>query len=286
MAKPINPTVPKRQLGSALGQLREAAGKNRDDAAEAIDCSPSKISRIEHGHVGIRAAELSLLLTLYGVTGQERADLEALGKGTRQRRPRTTYGKAVPEWFRRYISLEEAAAFIRTYDGELVTGLLQTEKYARTLIEASPLHAPGDVDRLVEARAARQKATFERAEPAQLWAVMAEGVLRNLVGGRDVMRGQLGHILEIGKLPNITIQVAPFANGTHAATGFPFSLLQFRDDVGIDVVYLEDLTSASYLDRPDDPQRQQYVTVWNHLTAAALSPVDSLRLVDTVRREL
>ncbi|MBE1471362.1 helix-turn-helix domain-containing protein [Kibdelosporangium phytohabitans] len=291
MAKPINPTMPKRQLGLALAKLRDQAGASREDAAEVIECSPSKISRIEHGQVGVRAAELTLLLDLYSVAGAEREALEALGRETRQRRPRTTFGKAMPEWFRRYVRLEEAASEIRTYDSELVTGLAQTPNYARALIVASPLHNPPDVDRLVEARIARQQATITAEKPCQLWAVMTEGVIRTAVGGPDVMRAQLQHILELGELPHVTIQIMPFSAGAHAASGFPFSLLRFpdegeRDAEPTDVVYLEELSSAALLDRPDDEQRQQYVTVWNHLVERALSPTDSHRLVDTVRREL
>ena len=285
MARPINPSVPKRQLGLALAGLREAAGKSREDAAGVVECSESKISRIERGHVGVRASELRDLLNFYGVTGQQRTELEELARGTRRRRPRTTYGKALPDWFRRYVNLEEAASEIRTYDGELVTGILQTENYARAITRASPLHRPEDVDRLVQARIARQ-ARLTSDNPPQMWVVMAEGVLRTRVGGREIMRAQLDHILEVGHLPNVTIQVTPFSSGAHASSGINFSLLRFPDEVGVDVVYLEDLTSASYLDKPDDPQRQQYVLVFNHLTAGALSPTESLELVDTVKQEL
>lgn len=280
-----NPTVPKRQLGRALQALREAAGKTREDAAEALDCSPSKISRIENGHVGVRASELNDLMDLFLVAGQHRDELEALARETRRRRPRTTYGKAIPDWFRRYVNLEEAASEIRTYNGELVHGLLQTEDYARAVTAPSPLHVPTDLDRLVRARAARQSRLLGE-DPPQLWTIVSEAVLRLEVGGPKVMRGQLERILAMAELPHVTVQVTPFGNGAHAATGFGFTLLRFADDVGVDVVYLEDLTSASYLDKPDDLQRQQYALVWQHLSASALSPTDSLELVDTVRRDL
>ncbi|HEU5469985.1 MAG TPA: helix-turn-helix transcriptional regulator [Actinophytocola sp.] len=280
-----NPTVPKRQLGRALRELREAAVKSREDVAKALECSASKISRIENGHVGVRSTEFAALLDLYDVPLDQRKDLSALARETRKRRPRTTYGRSIPDWFRRFVSLEESASEIRTYNGELVPGLLQTEDYTRAVTEANPLHAPTDIERLVRARAARQ-ARLVGDNPPRLWVVMSEGPLRLQVGGRDVMASQLEHIVEMAKLDHVTVQVAPFAAGAHASTGLNFTLLQFPDDIGVDVVYLEDLTSASYLDKRDDPQRQSYVLVWQHLTASALSPRDTIRLVNTVRREL
>ena len=257
----------------------------REQVAGVLECSPSKISWIENGHVGIRFAEFKALMDLFAVPVEQRPELEALARETRKRRPRTTYGRSIPEWFRRFVSLEESASEIRTYSGELVTGLLQTEEYARAITEANPLHAPNDVDRLVRARAARQERLLG-ADPPRLWVVMSEAVLRLQVGGRDAMVKQLEHIAEMAKLDHVTVQVTPFAAGAHASSGIEFILLQFADDVGVDVVYVEDLTSASYLDKPDDPQRQAYVLVWQHLTASALSPRESLRMVNTVRREL
>jgi transcriptional regulator with XRE-family HTH domain len=280
-----NPTVPKRQLGRALQELREAAGKTREEIAEVLECSASKISRIENGHVGVRSAEFAALMKLFKVPGNQRAELEAIARETRKRRPRTTYGRSIPDWFRRFVSLEESASEIRIYKGELVAGLLQTEDYARAITETNPLHTPNDIDRLIRARAARQ-ARLLSDNPPRLWVVMSEAALRIQVGGRDAMVNQLGHILEMAKLDHVTVQVTPFAAGAQVCTGFDFILLQFADDIGVDVVYVEDLTSASYLDKRDDPQRQAYVLAWQHMTASALSPRDSVRLVNTVRREL
>ncbi|HVK21641.1 MAG TPA: helix-turn-helix transcriptional regulator [Actinokineospora sp.] len=284
MASRPSPTVPKRQVGQALAAHRDAAGKSREDAADALECSVSKIGRIEHGQVSPSASDLRALLDLYGVADQQRHEIEDLARDARKRRPRTTYGKAIPNWFRRYVALEEAATEIRTYDEGLITGLLQTEDYARTLTTSSPLHNPADIEQIVKARTARQ-ARLLNSNPPDLWAVMSEAAVRLVVGGPHVMRAQLGHLIELSSMPNVTVQIAPFDAGAHAATGFAFTLLSFPDS-GVDVVYLEDLTSASYLDKANDPQRQRYSMVWRHLTAAALSPNDSIRLVDTLRREL
>ncbi|WP_216207804.1 helix-turn-helix domain-containing protein [Amycolatopsis aidingensis] len=280
-----SPTVRKRQLGLALADLRQQAGKTREDAAAALECSLSKISRIEHGDVGVRPIELRELLDLYGVGKDERGRVEELARLARQRRPRTTYGSAIPDWFRKFVNLEEVASEIRAYDSELVTGLLQTRDYARALIEATPLHRPEEIDRVLAAREARQR-LITGDEPIRVWAVMSEGAVRRMVGGRGVMTAQLEYLAELGGQPHITIQVVPFAAGAHPSTGFNFSLLRFPDDDGADIAYLEHLTGASYLDRDRPQELKVYEITFNALSAAALPPADSLRLLDNVRQEL
>lgn len=264
----------------ALRRHREARGVDRETAARTLDCSASKIGRIEAGVVGMKATELRELLNLYRVTGQEREDLERLRVQTRQRRKPTTYGTAIPDWFRRYVSLEEGATEVRTYAVEPVHGLFQTEDYARAITQASPLPAPGDVDRLVEARLARQ-ARLTSDDPVHVHAVLAEGVLHTEVGGPEVMRAQLKRLVELADLPNITIQVCPFNHGAHAATGFPFTLLRLPNSEGLDVVYLEDQTSARYVDNDPDEQ-QKYGVIWNYLTRAALTPTESRKFLATL----
>jgi transcriptional regulator with XRE-family HTH domain len=280
-----SPTVPKRQLGRALRELREADGRSREDIATLLECSVNKIARIEKGQSSVQPLEFKALVAAFQVRGDRLAELEGMAREARKRRPRTTYGKVVPDWFRRYRDLEETASEIRAYDTELVTGLLQTEAYARALTIASPFHGSADIDQLVMARLARQKHLLEGDEPVRLWAIMAEGVLRTQVGGRDVLRGQLDHMLALASSPTVTMQVTPFSAGAHAATGYSFVLMRFPD-TSVDVVYQEDLTSASYLDRPDDPNRRHYIQVWERVVAAALSPKASTDLIHTVRKEL
>lgn len=272
-------SVPKRQLGMALRKRREELGMERDAAAELLECSASKIGRIETGDVGVKASELRDLLALYQFPAEARADLLRLGMQSRKRRARTDYGPAIPDWFRKYIDLEEGATQIKNYSTELVTGLLQTEAYARAVTEASPLPPPGDVGRLVSARMARQRRLLKEAIP--LWVVMSEGVLHRRVGGPKVMREQLAALRELGKLDHVTIQVVPFDRGAHAATGFSFTLLRLPNANGLDVVYLEDLTSARYVDN-DAEEQQRYGIVWNHVTRAALSPDETADLLDTL----
>lgn len=285
MSNNTSPTVHKRQLGLALSEVRERAGKTREDAATKLECSLSKISRIEHGDVGIRPAELRDLLDLYQVAEDSRTEIEELAKLARKRRPRTTYGPAIPDWFRKFVNLEEMASEVRTYDSELITGLLQTGNYTRALIEAAPLHRPEEIDRVLAARQARQQ-RISGPNPLMVWAVMSEGALRRVVGGREVMAQQLAHVRKLATKPNITIQVVPFSAGAHPATGFNFSLLRFPDDHGADIAYLEHLTGASYLDRDRPQELKTYEITFNALSASALSPADSLKLVDTVLQEL
>lgn len=276
-------TVPKRQLGMALRKLREAKGMDREVPAGVLDCSASKIGRIETGDVSVKLAELRELLNLYEVTGQQREDLEQLGKQARARRKRTTYGTAIPDWFRKYVNLEEAATEIRSYEPEFVPGLFQIEDYARAVIQASPLVPPGDVDRLVEARMARHERVFGD-EPAHVWTVMSEAVLLRQVGGPGVLRRQLEHLCELARRPNVTIQISLFSQGAHAAPGFSFFLLKLPNSDGLDIVYLEDLTSARYVDN-DSAEQQRYGIVWNYLTRSALSPEESADLLDRLVHE-
>lgn len=280
----VSSSVAKRQLGMVLRQLREEHKIDRVDAATVLECSSSKISRIESGLVSVSALELRALMDLYQVTGRQREDLERIGAEGRARRKKTTYGPALPDWFRRYVSLEEGATAIKTYETELVSGLLQTEDYARAVTLASPLPAPGDVDALVQARMARQELLTASDEPVTMWAVLSEGVLRRQVGGRAAHLKQLARLRELADLPNVTIQVSTFEHGAHAATGFPFILLTLPNS-DLDVVYLEDATTARYVDN-DAVEQQRYGLLWSHLTrSGALSPEASADLLTTLVRE-
>ena len=280
-----NPTLQKRRLGRALEEHRQAARKSREDIAAVIECSPSKISRIEHGVVGVRASELHEWLRVCEVAEAECAELEELARQTRRRRPKTGYGTALPEWFRRYLSLEDAATELRAYDGELVNALLQTEDYARALLGADGTRTPDELERMVLARAARQE-RLTGDDPPRLYSVLSEAALRIRVGGRAVLRAQLEHLLELAALRDVSVRVMPFERGAHPAHNLPFVLLRFADDADGDVVYVQHLASASYLDRSDDPVRGRYTAIFDRLSAGALSAPKSARLIDEARREL
>lgn len=277
-----SPTAYKLQLGATLEALRIAAGLDREAAEKCLNCSPSKIVKIERGDVGVRQAELALLLDLYGVKAQERAEIEELGRAAQKRRPRTPYGSVIPDRFRKFFHLEETAVEIQSYDAELVDGLTQTEAYARAITEANPLHRPGDINRLIQARLVRQE-RFLKSDGPRLSVVMSEGAVRRVVGGPAVMREQLRHLVSLSKRRNITIQVIPNSAGAHAATGFPFRILN-RGSAGPSIVYLENLTDATFV---DDPARvESYEFVFRQLLASALNPSESVKLLGTVASQL
>ncbi|WP_018682166.1 helix-turn-helix domain-containing protein [Actinokineospora enzanensis] len=279
-----SPTAARRQIGRALGDLRRARGLTLDAAAESLGFSASKVSRLETGQSTPPADDLARLIDFYEASAEDRAELEDLARAARQRRPRTTYGKSLPSFFHRYLGLERAASEIRIYCGEIITGLLQTADYARAVTTSSPLHDSSEIDRFVEARSDRQARLTAPSAP-RLWVIMSEAAIRRIVGGPATMREQLAQLAHLGRLPNVTIQVVPFSRGAVGAEGFDFTMLRFPDDHH-DVVYLEDLTTATYLDRKDDPARQAYAAMWEHVSAAALDPDATALLVDTALREL
>ena len=247
------PTVLRIVLGSQLRRLRERRQITCEEAGEAIRASHSKISRMELGRVRCRRRDVADLLSLYGVTNEdEQNGMLALADRANEPGWWHSYSDILPNWFEIYIGLEEAASRIRTYEVQFVPGLLQTEDYARAVTLLGHPSAPGhEVERRVGLRMRRQ-ALLETDDPPHLWAVVDEAVLRRPLGGKRVMRGQLQHLLEVTELPNVTLQVVPFNRGGHAAAGGPFSILRFADRDLPDVVYLEQLTSALYLDKRED----------------------------------
>ncbi|MBB5960202.1 hypothetical protein FHS29_006825 [Saccharothrix tamanrassetensis] len=276
-----SPTVHKRQLGLALTSMRESVGKTQDHAAAVLECSPAKIRRIEVGDVAIRAAELNVLLDFYGATRQARKPIEELARAARKRRPRTPYGTVLPDFFRRFFNLEQIASEVLRYHAELVPGQLQTPEYARALIEANPFHQEEELERLVEARQARQALLLAGGQ--RLHLVLHEAAIRTVVGGPEVMRAQLQHLRKLASLPNVTVQVVPFGAGAHAASSYPFVMLLFSDDQR-PVVYLENLTTATSVEEPSHVA--QYDLVFRHLLDAALSPAKSSALLATAAGEL
>ena len=250
------PTVRRMLLGAQLRRLREDKGVSREDAGWAIRASESKISRMELGRVGFKDRDVADLLTLYGVAdADERAALLTLAREANKPGWWHPYGDLLPNWLQYYLDLEAAAALIRNYEIQFVPGLLQTDAYARAVILLGYGGAgTEEIDRRVGLRMAR-KQLLTRPDPPQLWAVMDEAVLRRPIGGLEVMRAQIEALEEARSLPNVRLQVIPFRAGGHAAAGGAFSILRFPDQDLPDVVYIEHLTSALYLDRRDDVDR-------------------------------
>ena len=244
------PTVQRLVLGGHLRRLREQAHITTEQAAGVIRGSHSKISRMEHGRVGFKERDIADLLTMYGVTdADEREALLKLARESNTPGWWQGYADILPHWVEPYFGLEAAASFIRNYELQFVPGLLQTEGYALSLIRLGNAPTEEDVLRRAEARMSRQD-ILSRETPPRVWAVVDEGALRRPIGGAKVMREQLKHLIDMCDHPAVTLQVLPFQVASHPALGGPFTILRFSEPDLRDVVYIEQLTSALYLDKP------------------------------------
>jgi transcriptional regulator with XRE-family HTH domain len=272
-------------LGTQLRRLREASGITPEQAGYEIRGSRSKISRIEHGRVGFKERDISDLLTLYGVTNEKlRDDMLTLARQANSPGWWAKYSDILPDWFEPYLGMETAASLIRNFELQFVHGLLQTEDYARAVTglgQSTP--SAEDTERRVSLRLQRQD-MLTATDPPRAWFVMDEAALRRPVGGRHVMRAQLNQLVQVASLPNITLQVVPFRRGGHAAAGGSFTILRFAAPDLPDVVYLEQLTSALYLD--DRKDVDHYMEVMNRLSAEAHTPVATTRFLKDVIREI
>jgi transcriptional regulator with XRE-family HTH domain len=244
------PTVQRLVLGGHLRRLREQAHITTEQAAGVIRGSHSKISRMEHGRVGFKERDIADLLTMYRVTdGDEREALLKLARESNTPGWWQGYADILPHWVEPYFGLEAAASFIRNYELQFVPGLLQTQGYALSLIRLGNAPTEEDVLRRAEARMSRQD-ILRRETPPRVWAVVDEGALRRPIGGAKVMREQLKHLIDMCDHPAVTLQVLPFQVASHPAMGGPFTILRFSEPDLRDVVYIEQLTSALYLDKP------------------------------------
>src|ERR1700759_3710937 len=278
------PTVPRMLVGIQLHRFRETAGITPDQAAYEIRASRSKISRMENGLVRFKERDVTDLLTLYGITDEQtRSSLVALTRQANTPGWWSKYGDIMADWFEAYLGLETAASVIRTFELQFVHGLFQTEDYARAVTMLGHTSAPADeIERRVSLRPNRQ-ALLTGPDPPQVWTVIDEGALRRPVGGSAVMRAQLDHLVEVSGLRHVTIQIVPFSRGGHAAAGGSFTVLRFGEPEVPDVVYIDQLTSALYLDKHEDVDH--YMEVMNHLSTEALTPADSARFVAGIIRD-
>lgn len=282
-----SPTVRGRRLRYELRRLREQRGLTIEQVSEQSggDWTASAISRWETGDRRIRPADLRALLDIYDVHGEQREVLLTLAREARQRGWWQSYSSdAVPEWFQVYLGLEAEAASIHEYAAELVPGLLQTADYYRAFMQAAP--AAGDheaIERKIAVRAGRQE-RLTAADPPECWAVLNEAVIRRVVGGPQVMRAQLLHIVEMANRPHISVQVLPYRAGAHPAMDGSFIILGFPEVSDPDVVYLESQTGSLYLEKPPEPER--YQAMFSHLVAKALDPDESRNMIAEAAAEL
>jgi transcriptional regulator with XRE-family HTH domain len=279
------PTVHRMMLGSLLHRLRTDAEVTADQAADAIRASRSKISRMENGRVGFKVRDVEDLLRLYQLTDPRlREKLMTLVRQANAPGWWSRYADVTADWFAEYLGLETAASLIRSFEMQFVHGLFQTREYARavTLLGHSAATAE-EIDRRVALRVRRQ-ALLTGPEAPKVWSILDEGALRRPVGGRAVMRRQLDRVMELSELLNVTVQVVPFDAGGHAGAGGSFTMLRFQAEEVPDIVYIEQLTSALYLDKREDVDH--YLEVMDSLGAEALTPAESLSLIIKIRDEL
>ncbi|MFE9642614.1 helix-turn-helix domain-containing protein [Streptomyces sp. NPDC006365] len=278
------PMVPRLVLGARLRRLREEQHISRDAAGHVIRASQSKISRLETGRHGCKLRDVSDLLTLYGVTDEaERATLLALAKEANTPGWWQAYNDVVPSWMQAYLGVEQAATLIRCFEVQRVPGLLQTPDYARAALRLDQPDASADeLDRRVTLRMTRRR-ILGRQQPPQLWAVIDEAALRRAVGGTSTMRAQLRHLIEVSQLPRVTLQIMPFRAGGHAASGGPVTILRLPGGQLPDVVYLEQLASALYPDKP--AEIEYYWGVMNRLVVQAQSPESTPAILHRILQE-
>lgn len=274
MARGQGPTVRRRRLASELRRLRESAGLTIDEVGDKLECSASKISRIETGHVGVTPRDARDMLELYGLPGDER---EALVQLAREARTRGWWHKYNEVFTGAFVGLEADASSLHAFQALLVPGLLQTEHYARAVFRAMrPDDTEPEIERRVSARMERQRLLTDPAPP-EYWAVVDEAVLHREVGGPEVMAEQLSRLMQAATLPHVTIQVVPFDAGAHPGMEGPFLILGFPEQADPDVVYVDSTASGVYLEMPADVRR--YSLMFDHLRATALKPDDSVRLI-------
>ncbi|GAA2311654.1 helix-turn-helix transcriptional regulator [Streptomyces hawaiiensis] len=275
------PAVRRRKLGAELRALRSSAGLTSGEAARLVGWHQSKVSRIETGTSGVKPADVRLLLDAYGVADAQLRELLMVLAGAEDSDGRHhwwhAYRGVLPPTYRDFISLESQAGAMRTLETTVVPGLLQTPEYARAVTRAAVEGLPEDrLDTLVEVRLARQD-VLRADPPLELSAVLDEAVLRREVGGPGVMARQLERLVEAARLPQVRLQVLPFAAGAHIGVTGPFVIFSFSSTSDLDVVVLDHLTSSLYLERKED--LQAYTEAFNALQIHALSPEDSLDFI-------
>ncbi|MET9863971.1 helix-turn-helix transcriptional regulator [Streptomyces smyrnaeus] len=280
-------TVLGRQLGDELRRFRESAGLSTAEAAEVLDCTKGKISRIENGHVPVRMPDLHALMHAYDVEGTEaRERLAALARRANRRRRDgwwRQYESVLGDAYRDQIEMEAICNGIRTYEVQLVPGLLQTAEYGRAVTVASrSWKTPEEIEQFVQVRLTRQERLTGKT-PVDFWAVLCEGVLRQEVGGPAVMRAQLDHMAAIAEQPNVTVQVLPFSRGAHSSMFGPYLLLSFPQLASLDLVLSETPTGNIWMERELEVAR--YRELFDDARTAALPPTESLTLIRRVAKE-
>ncbi|MFF4690544.1 helix-turn-helix domain-containing protein [Streptomyces sp. NPDC001307] len=280
------PTVGQVVLGKRLQELREASGLGREEAAKVLRVASATVRRMEMAEVALKIPYVQVLLDTYGVPEEEAAAFVRLAEDANQPGWWQRFHDVLPDWFSLYVSLEGAARIIRSYEPHFIPGLLQTEDYARAVLEAGTIGqtSPESVERHVSLRMERQR-LLEGDDPPHLWVIMDETVLRRPVSMRgEVMREQLDRLLEYAERDRVTLQVAEFAAGPHPGTYAPFTLFRFAEPELPDMVFTEYLTGALYLDSRREVAA--HLEVLDHMTARAASAQRTRTLLREFRSTL
>jgi transcriptional regulator with XRE-family HTH domain len=283
-------TVPRRQLGRYLRQLREAANLTVKAAAEALEWSPVKIWRIESGQTSMRSLDVQTMCQIYRASDDMTQALMGLAKETKARGWWHAYGDAVPEWFELYIGLESGASRLRMYEAELIPGLLQTAAYTAEVFRVNDPNLPAaEIERGVAVRLGRQALLTRQLPPApKLDVVLHESALRRPLREPGTMVAQLRKINDASRLPNVSVRVLPMAAGIHRAAlgGGPFTILDFAPNgrtTEPSIVYRDSLTGAVYLDKPKEVA--DHNDVWESIQSVSLSESKSRTMIETIAKE-
>ncbi|OIJ69922.1 helix-turn-helix domain-containing protein [Streptomyces mangrovisoli] len=281
MASNVNPTVRRRRLGQELRRLRELKGMTAEEVAERLLVSQSKISRLENGRRSISQRDVRDLCGVYEVEDQRVVDsLMEMARDSRQQGWWHAFGD-IP--YSVYIGLETDAESLRVYEPQIVTGLLQTRAYAEALVQgALPETSPADIEKRVQVRLRRQERIGADGNPLRLWVVLDEAALKRVVGDKLVMREQLEYLIEMSRLPHVTVQVLPFDVGAHPGLNGQYAILEFADAADSSVVYLEGVTSDLYLEKAHDVQK--YAVMYEHLRAQSLNVEQSRQYIADVAK--
>ncbi|GED83047.1 transcriptional regulator [Streptomyces sp. 6-11-2] len=278
------PTVLRMVLGKRLRHLRERAGVSFEDAARAIEVTPLTVRRIEKAEVGLRIPYVKELLRTYGVPAAEIDDFVTLAREANRPGWWYKYRDVLPEWFKAYVSLESEASVIRLYEPHYVPGLLQTRDYATALMRVGfPNESKEEIARRVALRLRRQDLLAKPDGPA-MWAIVDETVLRRPVGGPRVMRAQLDRLVEVLRMPKVSIQVMPYSVGAHPGAFGPFHHFRFGFSELPDVVYTENLAGSVYYDRPEDVVT--YLEVLDRMSVQAEPVARTRDILGELRKEL
>ncbi|MEV5411532.1 helix-turn-helix transcriptional regulator [Thermopolyspora sp. NPDC052614] len=277
--------VRRRQLVAELRRLREEAGYTQEEVATQLDWHHTKVFRIETGRTGPHPNDVRVMCDLYGMRDKEHlAALIQLAKESRKRGWWYSYRDILPSRYEFLIGLEDEASAIHTFQLAVIPGLLQTEDYAYALCKGGPLELDADeIRRRVEVRINRQRVLAKPDRP-QLWAIIDEAAIHRMVGGPEVMRTQLQHLLTVSEAGKTTLQVVPYAVGAHSGIVGPFVILRFADAAENDIVYMETIGGNLAVDKPEDVRN--YTTAFDHLRAVALSPDETRTMLVTASKSI